>query len=151
MAYPIPNYVPAAIVERIYRKRLDVNPHYSLSHLAEEARVARTTVVHFFKEAQYESLFQFKKFCTGIGATMDDVSHMLRLSEAHRKVALERLIYDRYPSKLAMARACGISHNYIHDLTNGGGGKKILELYCPIAAALGANLEQLATMVGDSK
>lgn len=148
---PIPAYVPPPVREFMERKREAENPQYGLTHLAKAAGKSLNGTVVFFKDDQHVPLFTFEKFCQGLGRTMDEVAPFLLLPEQERRQALQSLICERYKDANAYATEAGVSSSYIYRLFDGTGGQKISQTYALYAGALGVTLEELATILGDSK
>ncbi|HIA55239.1 MAG TPA: hypothetical protein EYN91_24685 [Candidatus Melainabacteria bacterium] len=124
----------------------------NLFELAKKANVHKTTMYDFWKENEHTILFQFKKVCDGIDSTIDDGAKVLAVeNDEARKALWKKLIYAEYGKFKNCAESIGTSRKYLTDVTDGVACNRILEVYKPIASALGLTLEQLATILDSER
>lgn len=142
MPTPLPDYVPGPVVDYIKKKKLN-----GLKGLAKQLGRPHTSICQSFRESEHEAFGAFINFCEKVQMDPDELGQALSLPQATRTEILKRSIYKEYESLEKFYTQEGICDKYVRGLFSGECGRKIVNLYMPLARLIGLTLGHLYSVL----
>lgn len=140
MPQPLPEYIQSPVRDYI----LSQYPR-GLRELSESIGVHYITVLNQFKRNRHVSLKAWIEACTELGEDPDALSTILELPPDDRKREFLARFSVETIKELAEARAVSPGRlGYLYSALSGASGKKIVEVYKPLASGLSMTLQELS-------